>query len=226
MQHVENNTVLNYLGCVTSLLNGQIELADEAMNIKKFNILKNIPVEIDDQFIPDSDWDVQVFNCYEEQDYSRFHGSYAFSVVGGKTKELVHAAFKKLINMENEQFLNLIHPTAYVSRSAHLDYGLQVDPLTSIGACSSLGFGVNIRRNSGVAHHCVIDDYVTLNAGVTLSSFVHVGKYTEIGSGAVVKDNITIGADSIIGAGSVVVRDIPPNSVAYGNPCRVHRAKD
>ena len=32
---------------------------------------------------------------------------------------------------------------------------------------------------------------------------------------------ITIGANSIIGAGSVVTHDIPPNSVAVGNPCKV-----
>lgn len=32
---------------------------------------------------------------------------------------------------------------------------------------------------------------------------------------------VTIGEYAIIGAGSVVTRDIPPNTVAYGNPCVV-----
>jgi len=32
---------------------------------------------------------------------------------------------------------------------------------------------------------------------------------------------VTIGDNSVIGAGSVVVRDIPANRVAVGNPCRV-----
>lgn len=32
-----------------------------------------------------------------------------------------------------------------------------------------------------------------------------------------------MGDNSVIGAGSVVTRDIPPNVVAVGNPCRVLR---
>ena len=34
---------------------------------------------------------------------------------------------------------------------------------------------------------------------------------------------MTIGQNSIIAAGSVVTKDIPPNVIAAGNPCRVLR---
>ena len=34
---------------------------------------------------------------------------------------------------------------------------------------------------------------------------------------------MTIGDNVVIGAGSVVTKDIPSNSVALGNPCRVVR---
>ena len=45
-----------------------------------------------------------------------------------------------------------------------------------------------------------------------------------IGAGVVIGPGVTIGKGSVIGAGSVVVRDIPAGVVAFGNPCRVHRA--
>ncbi len=34
---------------------------------------------------------------------------------------------------------------------------------------------------------------------------------------------VTVGENSVIGAGSVVTKDIPPNVVAAGVPCRVIR---
>ena len=39
----------------------------------------------------------------------------------------------------------------------------------------------------------------------------------------VVCGGVTIGEGCVIGAGSVVTRDIPPHSLAAGNPCRIIR---
>ncbi len=47
-----------------------------------------------------------------------------------------------------------------------------------------------------------------------------------LGYGAVVLKGVTIGENSLIGAGSVVVRDIPPNVIAGGNPCKIIREID
>jgi len=44
-----------------------------------------------------------------------------------------------------------------------------------------------------------------------------------IGAGSIILGGVRIGRRSVIGAGSVVVRDIPPNTVALGSPCRATR---
>lgn len=44
-----------------------------------------------------------------------------------------------------------------------------------------------------------------------------------IGGGVIIVPGVTIGRGSVIGAGSVVTKDIPANSLAVGNPCRVIR---
>lgn len=42
-----------------------------------------------------------------------------------------------------------------------------------------------------------------------------------IGGGAIICPGVTIGEKSIIGAGAVVTREVPPRTVAAGNPARV-----
>ena len=52
---------------------------------------------------------------------------------------------------------------------------------------------------------------------------VHIGENVWVGAGTVIVPGVTIGKKSVIVAGSVVVKDIPENVVAVGNPCRVLR---
>ena len=60
-------------------------------------------------------------------------------------------------------------------------------------------------------------------AGLELAASIHIGHRVWLGGGTIVCPGVTIGDDTTIGAGSVVTRDIPPNVVAAGNPCRVLR---
>ena len=57
--------------------------------------------------------------------------------------------------------------------------------------------------------------------GHTRVGKVHIGNDVFVGWGSILLPNITIGSNVVIGAGSVVAKDIPDNSVAVGNPCRV-----
>lgn len=47
-----------------------------------------------------------------------------------------------------------------------------------------------------------------------------------IGDSAIVCKGVTIGENSIVAAGSVVVKDVPPNVIAGGNPARVIKKLD
>ena len=52
---------------------------------------------------------------------------------------------------------------------------------------------------------------------------VTVGSHSWIGGDVVITPGVTIGENCVIGAGSVVTKDIPDNSIAVGNPCKVIR---
>lgn len=64
------------------------------------------------------------------------------------------------------------------------------------------------------------------NAGLEYARPITVGNNVWIGAQVSVLPGVSIGDNCVIGAGSVVNRDIPANSLAAGNPCRVIRALD
>lgn len=59
------------------------------------------------------------------------------------------------------------------------------------------------------------------NTPLEFAKPIKVGNDVWIGAGAQVCPGVTIGNNVVIGAGSVVINDIPDNSVAVGNPCKV-----
>lgn len=62
------------------------------------------------------------------------------------------------------------------------------------------------------------------NKGLEYARPITVGDNVWIGGNVVVLPGVTIGDNCVIGAGSVVVRDIPADSLAAGNPCKVIRS--
>jgi acetyltransferase-like isoleucine patch superfamily enzyme len=56
---------------------------------------------------------------------------------------------------------------------------------------------------------------------ITSKGPIVIGDEAWLGTGTIVLSGVTIGRGAIVGAGSVVTRDVPPDSIAGGNPARV-----
>ncbi len=89
------------------------------------------------------------------------------------------------------------------------------------GAKVKFGDNVFVAPNCGfyTAGHPL--DYETRNKGLEYAKPIEVGNNVWIGGNVVVLPGVTIGDNVVIGAGSVVNKDIPSNSIAVGNPCKV-----
>lgn len=111
------------------------------------------------------------------------------------------------------------------------------------------GYNIHIGDNFICNYNCVMLDVVPITIGnnvqiapnVTLTAAGHpihpetratqyeygrpivIEDDVWIGAGVIVNPGVHIGAGSVIGSGSVVTKDIPPNVVAVGTPCRVIR---
>jgi acetyltransferase-like isoleucine patch superfamily enzyme len=99
-----------------------------------------------------------------------------------------------------------------------------------------LGDRVKVHSNCYLAQYTELLDDAFLAPGVTIANDLYPGSADSaavmsgplIGRGAQIGVNVTllpfvrIGDGCLVGAGSVVTRDLPPGTVAFGNPARVH----
>ena len=87
-----------------------------------------------------------------------------------------------------------------------------------------IGDNVMIAPNVGIytAGHPI--HHEPRNAGLEYAFPITIGNNVWIGGHVVINPGITIGDHVVIGSGSVVTKDIPANTIAAGNPCKVLRA--
>jgi acetyltransferase EpsM len=124
------------------------------------------------------------------------------------------------------KLITIIHPSAVISKQVTIGDGTVICAASVVNPGTDIGENVIINTASTVDHECTIEDAVHIGPGVHMGGRARVKKRAWVGIGAVISDRITIGENSIIGAGAVVVRDIPPNVVAYGVPAKVVRNID
>lgn len=120
------------------------------------------------------------------------------------------------------EFMSAIHPSAVISPSAKIGEGTVVMAGAVINADAVIGNHCIVNTGATVDHDCVIEDYCHVAPGVHISGGTHVGEGTWIGVGSSVIQCLSIGKNCMIGAGSVVVKNVPNNVTAFGNPAKVH----
>jgi sugar O-acyltransferase (sialic acid O-acetyltransferase NeuD family) len=115
----------------------------------------------------------------------------------------------------------LIHPTAWVSPSAHIGSATVVFAQAVIHAQALIGSGAILNTACSVDHDAQLGDGVHICPGANLAGEVYVGHRSWIGIGSSVIQQVRIGADVTVGAGAAVVRDLPDGVTAVGVPARV-----
>lgn len=121
-----------------------------------------------------------------------------------------------------------MHHSSRVFHHRNIKIGTHSAPGMSLGcyiqARNGINLGNNIFLGPGVglisANHSQNDYY-----NYEKSDPIVIGNDVWIGMNSVILPGVTIGDNVVIGAGSVVTRNIPSNSVAVGNPCKVIKKK-
>lgn len=128
-------------------------------------------------------------------------------------------------------------------------YGAEIGQNVKISAFVEIRKGVKIGRNTKIEPLVFIPEGVTIGECVFIGPNViftndikprscdDTGKqiteyeiiptivedFASIGAGAVIRCGVRIGRRSLIGMGSIVVKDVPPETIVYGEAARVRR---
>lgn len=130
---------------------------------------------------------------------------------------------KEIVGKAGEDF--------YIEQPFYCDYGYNIEIGEGFYSnhgliildCAKVKIGKNVMigPNCGIYTACHPLDSEERSTGVEFSKAVTIGDNVWIGGGVHIMPGVKIGNNCVIGGGSVVVSDIPDNTVAVGNPCRV-----
>ncbi|AOE84534.1 acetyltransferase [Pseudomonas sp. TCU-HL1] len=119
------------------------------------------------------------------------------------------------------RLINLIHPSAVISRYAVLGEGTVVFAGSVVNAFAQIGKGCILNTGCSVDHDCSLADAVHISPGARLAGGVRVGEGSWIGIGASVRQSVCIGSDVVVGAGAAVVADTVDKVTVVGVPARI-----
>ena len=130
-----------------------------------------------------------------------------------------------------QEILGVCHDDTFIVQPFYCDWGRNIRVGKGFfanfnftvldGAYVTIGDDCFIGPNVGIYTATHSTNPIERNTREEQALPVTIGNNCWIGGGVTILPGVTIGDNCTIGAGSVVVRDIPPCSIAVGNPCRV-----
>ncbi len=138
---------------------------------------------------------------------------------------------------ENTKIWHFCH----IMDGAKIGNNCQLGQNVFVGKSVIIGNHVKIQNNVSVYQDVEVEDDVFLGPSCVFTNVInprsfiekknefkktHICKGATIGANATIVCGITIGEYAFIGAGSVVTKDIPPYSLVYGVPAKIHGIVD
>jgi acetyltransferase-like isoleucine patch superfamily enzyme len=133
----------------------------------------------------------------------------------------------------------------HVRGPARIGHDCIIGEKTYVAYGVSIGNFVKINAQVYICTGVTIEDRTMVSAGVVFTNDRHPRAFAEdggladsaptadtlrttvregatLGAGAIIGPGVVIGSFAMVGMGSVVVDDVPPHGLVYGNPARAH----
>lgn len=113
-----------------------------------------------------------------------------------------------------------IHPSAIVSRHARIGEGVVIGPFTVIAGNAAVGSFALVNAYAAVGHDSAIGRYSSLMPYACINGGVKIGEKCLLATGVKILPDVTVGDRCRASAGSIVTRDVPADSLIFGNPAQ------
>lgn len=124
----------------------------------------------------------------------------------------------ELISSKEKEILNVIHPSASISKNITIGKGNFISRNVAVNISTSIGNYCILNTGCVIEHEAIVESCSHIGPGAVLAGGVVVGQGTFIGANAIVKNGVKIGQNAVIGAGAVILRDVRDNATVVGNP--------
>jgi len=132
--------------------------------------------------------------------------------------------YNQIINLIPDfNFVNAIHPSVVIGNTTELGVGIVAMAGCIFNPKAKIGNFTFFATGAQVEHDNEIGDFASISAGSLTGGYVKLGKFSAITLGVTVMDRIEIGENTVVGAGSLVIKSLPSNVLAYGNPVKIIR---
>ena len=155
---------------------------------------------------------------YWIDELANFASTYKAVCAIGSTKRI---GIVKKVEEIGLQFINVIHPSARVSRRAEIGSGTIISGGVQVASLVKIGQHVIINRGALIGHMVAIHDYAYIAPGANIAGNATIGSQTWVGLGANILEYVSIGQQCIIGAGSLVTKDVPDRVKVVGMPAMI-----
>jgi len=138
--------------------------------------------------------------------------------------------YQNIKNNSKISFLESISDKSLIFEDVKIGECAIICPFTTFTTNIKIGIGFQANIYSYIGHDCMIGYFVTFAPAVKCNGNVTVEDNVYIGTGAIIKQGklnnpLVIGKNSKISAGAYVNKNVPPDHIAYGNPCKFIKIK-
>jgi sugar O-acyltransferase (sialic acid O-acetyltransferase NeuD family) len=128
-----------------------------------------------------------------------------------------HKVYNEIVRL-GLALARIVHPMAYIARSAVIGDGAIIYPGVFVGPYAQVGANVLLNAQVVVGHDARLDESGVLSPGARLYGHAVCGTAAFLGTGASILPKVSLGAYSKLSAGSVLSRSVGEGFLMHGNP--------